>query len=89
MYTILDYRTKKAMKEAVVAGERVATYESGGTQIGHQRSTSTGTVCLQGPHPPRSYVQVERILAGLPRLVTRTWHATVLLDDGLVVKVLR
>jgi hypothetical protein len=47
-YTTTNYRTKKALKEAVAAGERVTVYQPGpfGSDV------IDGTVYLEGPHYP-------------------------------------
>jgi hypothetical protein len=51
MYTVKNYRTKKALREAVAAGEKVDTYQPGGF-FPAQRE---GTVALEGPHYPKPH----------------------------------
>lgn len=48
MYTVTNYRTKKSLKEAVAAGERVDTFQPGG----RFPATTDGVVALEGPHYP-------------------------------------
>jgi hypothetical protein len=50
MYTDTNYRTKKALKEAVADGERVTYYQPGlGT------TPDNGTISLEGPHYPAAH----------------------------------
>jgi hypothetical protein len=56
MYTRKNYRTKKALKEAVAAGERVTLFAPGFGQ-----PKENGTEYVEGPHFPeahRFYAQV-------------------------------
>ncbi len=48
MYTTVNYKTKKALKEAVASGIKVATYQPGGIFPAER----DGQVCLEGPHYP-------------------------------------
>jgi hypothetical protein len=59
MYTETNYRTKKALKEAVAAGVPVRVYQPG---IAVGPTPDNGTVHLEGPHypePHRWYAQAE------------------------------
>jgi hypothetical protein len=49
MYTSTNFKTKKALKEAVAAGQRVTIYQPG--PFGGNEPLN-GTVCLEGPHYP-------------------------------------
>ena len=49
MYTVNNYPTKKALKEAVARGERVTVYQPGPFQ---GREPQDGSVTLEGPHYP-------------------------------------
>jgi hypothetical protein len=52
MYTSINYKTKKALKEAVAKGERVTVFQPGpfgGTP------PKSGKVCLEGPHYPQPH----------------------------------
>ena len=47
MYTVKNFKTKKALKEAVASGEAVRIYAPGlGTPV------ENGNTCLEGPHYP-------------------------------------
>lgn len=52
MYTDINFRTKKELKEAVAAGKRVTVYQPG--PFGGQAPTN-GTVCIEGPHFPKPH----------------------------------
>ena len=49
MYTDIDFKTKKSLKEAVAAGKRV-TYHQPGPFGGNE--PDDGTISLEGPHYP-------------------------------------
>ncbi len=73
-YTVINFKTKKALKEAVAKSTRmvpkseVNCYQPG---LGPDLSNFTGKVCLEGPHYPQAH----------------TWYAEAELKDGIVVKV--
>lgn len=83
-YTVINFKSKKALKEAVEAhnawasGNRTAfggfkpnevrCYQPG---LGPDLSDYTGTVYLEGPHYPKPH----------------TWYAQAELKNGIVVKV--
>ena len=72
MYTVRNFRTKKSLKEAVMAGERVRVYQPfGNTHLMGEVFPENGTVYLEGPHYPEPH----------------TWYAEATLKDGVVVKV--
>lgn len=48
MYTDVNYKTKKALKEAVAAGKRVTVFQPSGI-FSAQRD---GRACVEGPHYP-------------------------------------
>ena len=52
MYTDKNYRTKKALKEAVKNGDQVTVYQPG--PFGGN-SPSNGRVALEGPHYPEPH----------------------------------
>jgi hypothetical protein len=52
MYTDVNYRTKKELKGAVAAGERVTVYQPG--PFGGQ-PPKTGKITLEGPHYPEPH----------------------------------
>lgn len=49
MYTNVNFKTKKAFKEAVARGESITVYQPG--PLGGNEPTE-GTVCVEGPHYP-------------------------------------
>jgi len=51
MYTLVNYKTKKALKEAVKRGDRVEVYNPG--PFGDP--PANGTVSLEGPHYPKPH----------------------------------
>lgn len=56
-YTDINFKTKKALKEAVKAGKQVTIYQPGGLS----QTPTDGTAYLEGPHypqPHRWYAQV-------------------------------
>ena len=59
MYTHRNFKTKKALKEAVAAGEQVTVFQPG--PFGGNEPTE-GIKFLEGPHypePHRWYAQIE------------------------------
>jgi hypothetical protein len=48
MYTVTNYKSKKALKEALKAGAQVDTYQPGG----FFPPTLDGSIALEGPHYP-------------------------------------
>jgi hypothetical protein len=52
MYTEMNYKTKKSLKEAVAAGKRVAYYQPG--PFGGNEPDD-GTIFLEGPHFPAAH----------------------------------
>jgi hypothetical protein len=51
MYTTINFKTKKALKEAVKNGVRVETYQPGGIF----EAKRDGVIYLEGPHYPASH----------------------------------
>ena len=51
MYTDRNFKTKKALKEAIAAGNRVTVYQPNSDPTGAEVPTN-GTVTLEGPHYP-------------------------------------
>lgn len=71
-YTVINFKTKKALKEAVADkagfGTIVTCYNPG---LGPDLSNYTGKVCLEGPHYPAAH----------------TWYNEAELVNGIRVKV--
>jgi len=51
MYTYTNFKTKKALKEAVAAGKEVGVYQPNSDLTGVE-VPENGTVTLEGPHYP-------------------------------------
>jgi hypothetical protein len=52
VYTVKNYKTKKALKEDVAAGKQVEVYD---TAFINPQSTVNGNVTLEGPHYPEPH----------------------------------
>ena len=52
MYTTKNFRTKKALKEAVAKGEKVTVYQPGPFT---EKVPTDGTIFLEGPHYPEPH----------------------------------
>jgi hypothetical protein len=50
-YTDINFKTKKALKEAVKAGKQVTIYQPGGLS----QAPTDGTAYLEGPHYPQPH----------------------------------
>ena len=73
VYAVINFKSKKALREAVIAhingaGPEVRCYQPG---LGPDLSHHTGRVALEGPHYPKPH----------------SWYAECELKDGIVVKV--
>lgn len=51
-YTSINFKTKKAFKEAVAAGKRITVFQPGGL---FPDPTFPGTCCVEGPHAPKPH----------------------------------
>lgn len=51
-YTVTNYKSKKAVKDALKAGVEIRCYNLG---LGGDLSNFTGTVYLEGPHYPKPH----------------------------------
>jgi len=72
MYTMVNFKTKKQLKEAVAAGKRERIYQPGNIFYAAEAEPDyTGIAYVEGPHFPASH----------------TWYATVQLLNGVIVKV--
>ena len=64
MYTVTNFRTKKALKDALIAGQRVEVYQPNGDIFGRAPQTE-GRVAIEGPHYPEPHRwYAEAIIAG-------------------------
>lgn len=51
MYTDINFKTKKALKEAVANGQQITVYQPGGIFPGK----TDGEITLEGPHYPAAH----------------------------------
>jgi hypothetical protein len=51
MYAVTNFKSKKALKEAVADGKEVETYQPGGMFP----AQTDGTIYLEGPHYPAAH----------------------------------
>lgn len=58
MYTETNFKSKKAMKEAVASGAQVAVFQPGGFFPGK----TDGRVAIEGPHYPRPHTWYASVL---------------------------
>lgn len=54
MYTTKDFKTKKALKEAIAAGEQIRVYQPNG-DLHDTTVPNNGIVYLEGPHYPKPH----------------------------------
>jgi hypothetical protein len=52
MYSVVNYKTKKALKEAFARGERIEVYQVGPFAAS---APTDGDVVLEGPHYPEPH----------------------------------
>ena len=67
MYTVKNFKSKKALREAVAAGEQVDTFQPGG----FFPATRDGIVNLEGPHypAPHSWYAQATVVDGIVQKV--------------------
>jgi len=53
-YTVVNFKTKKAIKEAIAAGEKVRCYQPNADLTGSYLPDN-GRVYLEGPHYPQPH----------------------------------
>lgn len=70
-YVHPNFPTKKSLKEAVGNGEEVTVFQLGPFGEVSESKRLTGREAIEGPHWPEAH----------------RWYATVIIKDGLVVKV--
>lgn len=76
MYSDVNFKSKKALKEAVAAGRRIGVYQPndmfGRTEAVREQSKHEDVkVSVEGPHYPEAH----------------RWYATVTVRDGVITKV--
>ena len=72
MYATRNFKTKKALKDAVKNGDEVGIFQPNDF-FGNPKAAPdySGTATLEGPHYPAAH----------------TWYATVKVENGTIVKV--
>lgn len=68
MYCNPNFKTKKALKEALNSGQKVSVFSPGPFPC-----PQNGTITLEGPHYPQPH----------------KWYASVIVENGLIVKVIK
>lgn len=58
MYTDVNFKTKKALKEAVAAGRQIGVFQPG--PFGG-REPENGEVSVEGPHYPKPHTWYARV----------------------------
>jgi hypothetical protein len=53
MYTHINFKTKKELREALKAGKKITVYQP--NDIGYSAPPTQGTVYLEGPHYPQPH----------------------------------
>lgn len=72
MYTQINFKTKKAFKEAVVSGQKIRIFQPGGMFNPPEADAHyTGKATVEGPHYPQAH----------------TWYVTAELKDGIVTRI--
>lgn len=72
MYTTTNFKSKKALKDAVAAGMQVGVYQPNDMFDNPQAKPDfTGRVSVEGPHYPKPH----------------SWYATVEIVNGVITKV--
>ena len=73
MYTFTNYKTKKAMREAFEAGEKIAVYQPG-QSVGFfpDYANTDGRVAIEGPHYPEPH----------------RWYASVEIKDSVITRII-
>jgi hypothetical protein len=72
MYTNINFKSKKQLKEALTAGREISFYQPNQMFASKELEPNySGTICLEGPHYPEPH----------------KWYATAHVVNGKIVKV--
>jgi hypothetical protein len=72
MYTDTNFKTKKALRDAVAAGRQVRVYQPNDVfGAGDRVQTGEHSVALEGPHYPQPH----------------RWYAQATVRDGVIVRI--
>jgi hypothetical protein len=58
-YTTIDFKTKKALKDAVKSGKVCTVYQPGGL---FPDPPYPGSCCVEGPHTPKPHTWYARVV---------------------------
>ena len=73
MYTIIDFKTRKALKEEIARGGKVGIFQPNNLFNNPKANPGyTGTAAIEGPHYPKPH----------------RWYAEVEVVDGAITKVI-
>lgn len=70
-YTSRNFKTKKALKEAIANGEKISVFQPNNMFGPSAEPPKNGRTTVEGPHYPEPH----------------KWYASVTLEDGYIVKV--
>ena len=73
MYTTIDFKTKRDLKEAVAAGQKITVYQPNSDLFESYKTPANGMIALEGPHYPARH----------------SWYASAILKDGYIVEVIK
>jgi hypothetical protein len=59
MYTTINFKTKKALKEAVKNGDKISVYQP--NNMFNVQIPSNGVVTIEGPHYPKPHTWYSRV----------------------------
>lgn len=59
MYCEKNFKTKKALKEAVAAGEKIGIFQP--NNMFNTPIPQNGTICLEGPHFPKPHTWYAQV----------------------------
>jgi hypothetical protein len=72
MYTTTNFKSKKALKDAVAGGKTIGVYQPN-DMFGNPKASPefSGTAAVEGPHYPAAH----------------TWYSTVTIEKGKIIAV--
>ena len=70
-YTTRDFKSKKALKDAIASGERVTWFQPNDMFNSGPKEGETRSITLEGPHYPKPH----------------TWYAQAIVEGSVVKKV--
>jgi len=69
MYTEINFKSKKALKEAIAKGEQLKVFQPNDMfHVGDKVKTGIHNVALEGPHYPQAH----------------SWYASAKLENGII-----